>query len=79
MKTMDEMWADYQSNVVPELASDGQIAATRHSFYAGAYLSMMQLVENVSSDDSEEVHEDRASDLFAEIEVYLASSAGMIQ
>ena len=54
MNTIQSNWEDFRKKVVPQNASNIQIAEMRKAFYAGAYAAISIMVKIGAEDVSEE-------------------------
>jgi hypothetical protein len=73
-KTLDKLWTDYATKVLPPNASPVQVAETKKAFYAGAYSILTAMVDQVGDEeDATEEDMDMVGGFFTEAEQFLAS------
>lgn len=53
MKTSEELWSDYSTKVYPGGFSEHQAAENRQSFFAGALMTMQQIMKEAVISPSE--------------------------
>lgn len=73
-KTLDKLWNDYGSRVLPVNVGPVQVAETKRAFYAGAYSILTAMMDQVGDEeDATDTEVNMVGDFFTEAEKFLAS------
>lgn len=76
VETVAESWESYRHEVLPANAGPAQIAETRRAFYAGSYITLMNIATHVGDPNAdEEEGVENLERLKAECEAFAASVA----